>query len=225
LKKPYRLPVALLRYFNAFLYRKNMKKFTVEPVANEPFVYFPLHLQPELTTSALGGEFADQITAIEALSKILPKGFYIYIKENPKQTEANRGKLFFRRIQQLDNVRFISRFYNSTELIKRSVAVAVINGTAGWESLFMDKPVITFGLAWFESFQGVTRYRPGIQFQEILQSTPPEISQTIAHLDQLLTKTGTGVVDDDYIGIVQDFNHENNANLVYQSIFKYYQKS
>ena len=225
LKKPYRLPVALLRYFNAFQYRKEMSALTVQPDSDEQFIYFPLHLQPELTTSALGGEFSDQITAIEALSQMLPENVYVYVKENPKQTEANRGKLFFRRIRHLKNVRFVSRFYNSTELINRSIAVAVINGTAGWESLFLNKPVLTFGYAWFESFRGVTRYRPGIQLHEVLQSTPPNISETVDFLDQLLMKTGIGVVDDDYIGIVQDFNHQENAKRVLQSIMKYYRES
>lgn len=32
---------------------------------NKKYVYFPLHLQPEMTTDAIGGIYRDQILAIE----------------------------------------------------------------------------------------------------------------------------------------------------------------
>lgn len=55
------------------------------------FVYFPLHLQPEMATLPLGGRFNDQILAVECLRSLLSPDWNIIIKENPHQTCYQRG--------------------------------------------------------------------------------------------------------------------------------------
>ncbi|MBU3540802.1 capsular biosynthesis protein [Polynucleobacter sp. UB-Tiil-W10] len=222
LRKPHRLPLALVRLFHGFQYRINVHKAVIDPVANERYVYFPLHLQPELTTSALGGEFADQISAIEELSSILPNDLYLYVKENPKQNEAYRGKLFFKRLKKLKNVRYIKRTYSSSKLIQDSEFVAVINGTAGWEAIFAKKSILIFGYAWFSSFKGVTRYAPTISVDDVLKNRPANAIETINYLDDILTKTGIGIVDDDYISIFDQYDVNVNSKTVTNSLITYY---
>lgn len=221
LTRPHRFPLALVRLFHGFQYRKNVQGTATDPVAGDRYVYFPLHLQPELTTSALGGEFADQISAIEELSSMLPDNWYVYVKENPKQNEAYRGKLFFRRLKNLKNIKYIKRTYNSSKLIQGAEFVAVINGTAGWEAIFAMKPVLIFGYAWFSTFKGVTKYTPAISINDILKNKPPNVHDTVVHLDEILTKTGIGVVDDDYIGILDQYDIVSNSKTVTNSLIKY----
>ena len=38
------------------------------------YVYFPLHLQPEMSTDTNGGMFTDQLLALEKLSRVMPDG-------------------------------------------------------------------------------------------------------------------------------------------------------
>lgn len=221
-RKPHRFPLAMVRLFHGLQYRRNVNKVAIDPIAGERFAYFPLHLQPELTTSALGGDFSDQISAIEELSFILPSGWYLYVKENPKQNEAYRGKLFFKRLMKLKNVRYIKRTYNSSKLIDNSKFVAVINGTAGWEAIFAKKPILIFGHAWFSSFKGVSKYAPSISIKDILDNKPADPNESVEYLNDILTKTGIGVVDDDYIAILDNYDINVNAKTVSNSLMKYY---
>ena len=41
------------------------------------YVYFPLHVQPEMTTDTLGGIYEDQLLALERLDRILPDDWCI----------------------------------------------------------------------------------------------------------------------------------------------------
>ncbi len=90
-RNPRGVRVVAMRHYYAARYRRNVRAATSQHAANEKFIYFPLHMQPELTTSALGGAYADQLSALEILSQLVPDGYWIYVKDNPKQTEMQRG--------------------------------------------------------------------------------------------------------------------------------------
>lgn len=228
-RRPWRLPLAALRYHHSARFRRDQKTARYHaPGAAAQYVYFPLHLQPELTTSSLGGpggRYSDQVSAIEQLSLLVPEGVWIYIKENPKQTAQQRGPLFYRRLAALPNVRFVPTDLPSVPLIKSSIAVATIIGTVGWEALFHGKPVLTFGNAWYQSFQGITRYRPGLTWTEWIGHTPPPSDQVSASLDELLRRAGRGVVDLDYVRQIDQFDPVENASSVAASIARYWQLS
>jgi hypothetical protein len=221
IRNPRGIRVALMRHYYAARYRSNVRTLTSAPVQDEKFIYFPLHLQPELSTSALGTEYSDQLSGLERLSALVPADFWIYVKDNPKQTEMQRGPLFFKRLEALKNVRLVDRALSSIELIKASKGVAVITGTAGWEALFHGKPVLVFGRAWYAGFKGVTRYREGITFAEFFQNTPPAVDATVQSLDELMTRAGKGVVDPAYAAIVGSFDEEANAKSVCDSVVSY----
>jgi len=202
-------------------FRQQVAACTQVAVPGEPYIYFPLHLQPELTTSALGGAYADQMLAIEALSSWLPKGYFIYLKENPKQTEKQRGPLFYKRLAALKNVRLLSRTENSIALIKGSVGVATVTGTAGWEALFHGKPVLVFGLAWYRGFSGVTEFRRDLDFASFSAGLPPPSEGLVEELDHALQSAGKGVIDAAYQGLVSDFSDAANGVQVADSIARY----
>ena len=221
LKRPYRLPSALVRYAYAYRFRQSIKKFTSEPVAGERYIYFPLHLQPELTTSALGGEYSDQMLAIETLSAFLPNDCCIYLKENPKQTEKQRDRFFYKRLSSLKNVKLLSQKESSIILIKNSIGVATITGTAGWEALFYGKPVLIFGLAWYRDFHGVTQYKADLKFEDFICTLPEKPELLVNELDILLQNAGKGVVDSAYQCLVENFKEHENAKFVSESLIKY----
>jgi len=137
-----------------FLKIANKKYEDVNDIIGD-FIVFPLHVQPEATGETLGEPFSDQLSAIEHLRNVLPENVKIIIKENMNQTIYARGEFFYKRIESMNNVFYVSHEIDIYKLIKKSVAVATLLGTAGWEALCMGKPVICYARAWYRNFPGV----------------------------------------------------------------------
>ncbi len=184
---------------------------------NERYVYFPLHLQPEMTTDALGHEYCDQLLAVEELLRRVPDDVFIYIKENPKQTAQMREESFYRRMQALPNIRFLDREIDSINLIKNSEAVATITGTAGWEALQMGKPVITFGSAWYRALPGAFQWHQDFDYQQVInfRFDLGRFKEGVAWLSQFLRK---GVVEESCLPYFDNFDKQKNAQTVAREV-------
>ena len=197
-------------------YKMWMKEYFADALdLSEKFIYFPLHMQPEMTTSVLGGIYCDQLLAIERLSKWIPDGWFIYVKENPKQTSFMRGEQFFRRIKVIPKVKGIANHFSTFELTKKSQFVATITGTAGWEAISSGKNVVIFGEAWYRNLPGVFDYRQGVSFQDVVNYKIDynELENKVA---ELMKKMGAGIVNQDFLEVFPDYNEEENNQQLYE---------
>ena len=204
------------RFFdeNEFAYFEHLAEYENQPVDwDRKFVYFPLHLQPEMTTSSLGGRYRDQVLAIEDLSRTLPDDWLIYVKENPKQGAYARGPMFFHRLKRIPQVRFLSSEADTHQLIKRSQFVAVITGTAGWEAIKKGKPAVIFGHTWFQRLPGIHRFTPDLD--------PTAVAATVidhAELEQatgvLVARGHQGLAVRGWQKALDDFDPVKNADLM-----------
>ena len=57
-------------------------KYFSNPISGEKYVYMPLHLIPESSTSVLSPFYLNELASIEQVSKSLPLGWYLYVKEH-----------------------------------------------------------------------------------------------------------------------------------------------
>ena len=132
---------------------------------SEPYVYFPLNMQPERSTSPQGGVFQDQILVAETVAAALPEGWKLVIKEHPSQWwlrgktrySSARYKGFYRRLARIPKAILAPTFTNTFELTKGARAVVVITGTPGWEAILRNIPVIVFGIPWYRDCPNVAR--------------------------------------------------------------------
>ncbi len=137
-----------------------------KPDFNKKFIYVPLAVQPECSTSPLGDMFVDQILMIEILSASLPSNWIIYVKEHPIQW-LRRGLGFFycryqgyyKKIAKLKNVQVVPIKTDTYTLINKSQAVAAIAGRAGWEAILRGKPAIIFGYPWYRDCSEIFRVK------------------------------------------------------------------
>lgn len=146
--------------------RKYYEKFVEKPdYMNDQYIFFPLHYQPEMTSNPSGDIFVDQMLCLDILRKNIPPNYYIYIKEHRSQfyshTEGHtsRFKEFYDDLTAFPNVKLMPLDEDVFELINFSTAVATVTGTAGWEAMVRKKPVIIFGLSWYEDYDGVLKIR------------------------------------------------------------------
>ena len=191
-------------------YLRNSSRFFLDEPENKPYIYFPLHLQPEMTTDVLGGEFADQVLALETLRAMVPDYIAIYVKENPKQTGRLRSEAFFERIAKLPNMKFLSRKVSSFELSKKALAISTITGTVGWEALRMGKPVIVFGDTFWNRLPGAFKFDDSLKWDDI-QGFRFDGDALKEAVTQLSRYAHPGICDPAYAVLQENFNPQTNA--------------
>lgn len=124
--------------------------------SNADYAFFPLHLEPE-TMLLLQAQFCtDQIHVIQQIARSLPVGYLLYVKDHPRMVKY-RPRSYYKQLKKIPNVRLINPRYSGFEIIKHSKLVTTITGTAGWEALLMQKPVITFGDVFYNNLSFVKR--------------------------------------------------------------------
>jgi hypothetical protein len=142
--------------------RRFLASAEIVPDAREGFVLVALHYQPEATTDPDGGAFSDQVRFVERLRALLDeaghRGTRILVREHPRQVarripalgEAHfRSIAFYRELVGIDGVLLVARNHRMQDLIRQSLLVATVNGTAAWEALIAGRPAITARRAWF----------------------------------------------------------------------------
>src|SRR3989344_5528511 len=157
--------VANIRLANKGKLRSDYARVVKPADLKKPFVYFPLHFQPECTTTPQGGVFHQQILVAETLAAALPDGWELYMKEHPGQWWARakdryscvRYPGYYEPLARIPRAQLVPVDTNTYDLTDRSRAVAVINGTAGWEALLHGKCPLVFGIPWWRDYPGVFR--------------------------------------------------------------------
>lgn len=129
------------------------------PDLSKPFLYVPLHLQPEASTCPMSGAYVDQERIVQLLAWHLPPGVRLYVKEHPAQEELCRSEAFYQHLREIPSVTLVPRDFDTFALTEHTIAVATGTGTAGFEALFRGKPVLMFGHRFFQFAPGVHRIR------------------------------------------------------------------
>ena len=110
-----------------------------------PFVYFPLHQMPERELLISSPFNTNQIEIIKHISKSLPIGYRLCVKEHPTQvTREWRDISFYKEILSISNVHFLHHSVKSEEVLKKCSLVITIRGAAGLEAAIHQKPTIIF---------------------------------------------------------------------------------
>ncbi len=142
----------LLRHYNHLARDVDLKK---------PYIFVALQCEPERQTCPSGGVFGNQYVMVDLLSKLVPEGWRIYVKEHVSQFKSYQSPERSKTVQSYDyiagmpNVEFVPLSYNSFDLIDGAKASATVSGTVAWESVVRGKPAFLFGHSWYRDCEGV----------------------------------------------------------------------
>lgn len=194
---------------------------------SKKYVFFPLHLQPEATTSPMGDVFNHQELAIEILSHALPPDWLIYVKDYDEQTAQGRTIDFYRNLLKLPNVRLIERTAPAFDLVRDCQAVATITGTAGWEGVMRDKPVLLFGHCLYQFAPGVFRIKSLGDAEAALRSIRAghrvDVRELRLFLRALQEESFNAFTESHFVGAVE-VKAEENSTQIYRAILRYLQR-
>lgn len=127
-----------------YLYGKN--KYFENPVEGEKYVYVPLHLIPESTTFVQAPLYVNELNNIEMLSKSIPAGWRIYVKEHQAML-GERELQFYKKVKKIPNVRLVKfNYYNDPKpWIVNSQGVYTITGSSAFEAAMLGKRSVVLG--------------------------------------------------------------------------------
>ena len=130
------------RCMNAIM---KFRTFDTKALPKIPYVFFPLHLEPETALGVFSPEFNEQLALIEFIAKNLPAGVILAVKEHLLAV-GKRPVDFYTTLLDIPNVVMIHPNEHALSVAKNARCVIVITGTLGTEALMLGVPVISFGM-------------------------------------------------------------------------------
>ncbi|MDD5005760.1 MAG: hypothetical protein PHS93_04575 [Candidatus Omnitrophica bacterium] len=215
--------------------KDHYNKLTQKVSLDKPYIYVALAYQPENSTSPRGGVFVNQFLMVDLLSKSIPEGWCLYVKEHLNQfaqyTAGDRFRSFdfYNDIASLPNVKLIPLSVSTFDLIDNSMAIATVTGTAGWEAVVRGKPALIFGYAWYRACEGVF-YTPTVEsckeaISKIQKGYKVDSDKVKAFLYALEKTCYRGYVVIDYYDKMANISQKENAISIIQAIQDFYKNN
>ena len=161
-----------------FRQRRDMRRMmggetvTLAKLKKSKYVYYPLHVEPEQAMGQISPEFFFQLESIARISRDLPAGVYLAVKEVPMGC-GRRPDNFYDQLIRLKNVVLVNMSEPGPSVIEHAVGVVTIAGTGGLEAALLGKPVISFGL------HNPYNFLPHVSVVKNMQELPSLVSDMV----------------------------------------------
>ena len=207
-----KLNVAIFTLKNSI--KKYMRKKFIENNLEEkfdtttPYVYFPMSVDMERNFLIDSPMYTNQIEIIRIISKSLPIGYKLYVKENPSQASREwRSNRVYEEIKNIPNVTLIKPNVNGRKLIQNSSLVISIAGTSSLEAAFYEKPSIVFGKVIYNMLPSVHKVENLEKIPELIKNSL-KTKVNVSDLDKFIQLYEKNTFSFDMIEFLNRFNHE-----------------
>ncbi len=120
----------------------------------KPFVFVPLHYQPERSTCPDGGVYSNTYLFIQNIVAVVPNDVMILVKEHPRQfnygrvrNQSYRSEFIYERMLKHQNVCFLDTSISTEEILANPMleGVFTVRGNIILEAWFNNIPVFYYG--------------------------------------------------------------------------------
>lgn len=133
-----------------------------------------------------------------------------------------RPRSFYKELKKNPNVKLINPAIKSFDIISRAKLITSITGSCGWEATLLKKPVITFGLAFYNQLSFIKKCRAFEDLPQMVKEQIEHFNYNEPELINYLTKIFETSATVDLTGIwdeVYSTNKQRNsliplANLI-----------
>lgn len=115
-----------------------------DPLPARPYVFYPLHMEPEAALSVHGSYFENQLENIRNLARSVPAGWDVVVKDHPVM-RGLRPLRYLRALQRIPKVRVLKLSTPSNRVVSGARVVATVSSSAGLEAALLGRPVLVFG--------------------------------------------------------------------------------
>ena len=174
---------------------------------HEPYAYFALTYEPEISLLLLAPFAQDQITCIKNAARSLPVGWKLYVKEHPEMVHF-RPRSYYKELKKIPNVKLIDPRTSGFSLLRHTRLVFTITGSAAWEGLIFGKPTIVFGNQFYNVLSMVKKCGDSATLPHLVKEQLEEF-----HLDEteLLHFTAAMLADTATLPFIHLWEDEFNA--------------
>lgn len=155
----------LLRLIRKVFSQKMMGESSADGIPPNS-IFYALHYQPEQSTLAQAAFYVNQVALVENISKSLPLGYTLIVKEHPWGRGA-RPTWQYRHLENMYNIIFCDA--PAKDIIQRVDAVITVTGNVAIEALVFDKPTIALGRTYFTHCELLYRVADVLDLPEVLK--------------------------------------------------------
>jgi hypothetical protein len=136
---------AMYMYYVRRFYLEYSNLFVKRDLSKINYIYLPLHVIPESSTTVLSPYYINETFIIESISKAIRADQYVVVKEHWSMI-GFRPISFYKKVKGLPNVILIdpTNYDLPRDYIKNSDLVVTISGSAALEASFMGKNSLVF---------------------------------------------------------------------------------
>jgi len=188
---------------------------------NDNFFLFPLHWQPECSTSLQATYYCDQLSTIRNIAFTLPFPYKLYVKEHPAAVGTRPGN-FYKELKKIPNIVLISPYEDGKNLIKKSQGVIVLTSDMGTEAAFLGKLVYVLGEVFYSYHPFCRKVK---NFEELRQKIKDDLNNrpNIGNLEDLNLRFLVSCFSNTFSGELlfdSEKNDPNDYKEIYNSLKK-----
>jgi len=156
-------------FFRRFEEKNWLQKINAAKTNQKLIVYLPLQFYPECSVDYWGTQiqFSSFYSVVEKMIANTYSKMILLVKEHPSAMGLRKSK-FYEQFSRNENIHLIPFDVSSNEVIEKSDMVLTWTGSVGVEAIMRDKPLMTFGEAYYDPGYGIGRLQsdeelPGLE--------------------------------------------------------------